>query len=276
MGQGGDARRELAKLGLATSAEKHATARGARRGRGPRLDHRDAARSRRRLERVALAPALHADHATSSSTRRGWARRSGSSPTRAPSRRWSRKNTQGQPAARGAAAGDHARGERLLAAHRIVRQRHRPDADAGQDRQALRERRAPSRARLLHGSGEEPRDRLALPRLPVEALRRGRAAGDRRLQRGRGRRSTAGWASAATWRWTSSWRRSRTTRRATTPSACSPRTSPTPGSTASSRSRRCRSLRAAATTEDRRHATSRASRADAASLAAPRQAGAGI
>ena len=44
MGQGGDARRELARLGLATSAEKHATSarqppRG--RGRGSPLDHRD-------------------------------------------------------------------------------------------------------------------------------------------------------------------------------------------------------------------------------------------
>ena len=59
MGQGGDARRELARSGWRPSAEKHAPRGAARgRGRGPGLDHRDPARSRRRLERVALAPPL--------------------------------------------------------------------------------------------------------------------------------------------------------------------------------------------------------------------------
>ena len=89
MGQGGDARRELARLGLATSAEKHAPARPRARRRGSRLDHGHPARSRGRLERVALPPPLRDDQLQASSTRRGSARRSGSSPTRAPSRRWS-------------------------------------------------------------------------------------------------------------------------------------------------------------------------------------------
>ena len=54
-----------------------------------------------------------------------------------------------QPAARGARARDHARGERLRAAHRVVRQRHRPDADAGQDGEALRRTARRSRATTL-------------------------------------------------------------------------------------------------------------------------------
>ena len=54
-----------------------------------------------------------------------------------------RQESQGQPGARGAAARDHARGERVFAAHRIVRERHRADADDGADGQAVRRKGAP-------------------------------------------------------------------------------------------------------------------------------------
>ena len=155
-----------------------------------------------------------------------------------------RQEHQGQSAPRGARARHHARGERVFAAHRIVRERDRAHPDAGQDRQAVRERRAGD-ARGAARPGQERRARRALPRLSLEALRRRRAARPSpATTRARGR-SIAGWASAAISRWTSSWRPSRTTRPATTPSACSPRTSPTPGSTTASRSRSCRSTRGA-------------------------------
>ena len=60
MGQGGDARRELAQAGPGDVGREARDRRGPRRGRGSRLDHRDAARSRRRLERVAFAAAPRA------------------------------------------------------------------------------------------------------------------------------------------------------------------------------------------------------------------------
>ena len=95
------------RLGLATSADKHAAAAVAAapgRGRGSPLDHRHAARPRPASgARRTRSPAT-ADLVPARRTRRGSARRSGSSPTRAPSRRWSPRTRTGQRAPRGAAS----------------------------------------------------------------------------------------------------------------------------------------------------------------------------
>ena len=94
MGQGGDARRELARLGLATSAEKHALGGVAAAARAEDedllwitailLDRGGVWSASHSIPRYGLTR-------TGSTTRRGSARPSGSSPTRAPSRRWSRR-----------------------------------------------------------------------------------------------------------------------------------------------------------------------------------------
>ena len=149
MGQGGDARRELAKLGLATSAEKHVD-RARRRGEEEDLVWITATL----LDRGGVWSASHSlprYGVTQLQARVPEGARRGEVEARLPARLpgAGRQEHQGQPAARGAAAGDHARGERVLAAHRIVRERHRPDADAGQDRQAVRRTAPRSRASVL-------------------------------------------------------------------------------------------------------------------------------
>ncbi len=191
MGQGVDARRELNKVGLVTSAEKRSTA-------AARAEDEDLIWiTSTLLDRGGVWNASHSlpRHAlTSYKLRIPEGDRRGEVEARLPARvpGAGRQEHQGQRPSRSAAARDHARGERFLAAHRIGGERHRVDPDADQDRQAFRERRQRD-ARSAAGPGQEPRDRLALSRLPVEALRRGGAAGDRRLQRGRGGgRSLAG------------------------------------------------------------------------------------
>ena len=153
------------------------------RGGGPPLDHRHAARPRRRLERVALAPALRRDllppRVSTGARRREVEARL---PARVPGAR--RQEHQGQQSPGSAGAGDHARGERLFTEDRVIRQRHRPHADAGEDGQALLRRRA-RHARGAARSGQERRAGGAFSRFPLEAFRRYGAADDRRLQRGR-------------------------------------------------------------------------------------------
>ena len=157
----------------------------ARRRRGPPLDHVDPARSRAasgarrtRIPRYALTelPARVPDGDGEAKWRLSYPR--AFPELVAPEQ-------QGQPGARGAAAGDHARGERVHPAHRVVRQRARPDPDAGQDRQAVRQRRD-GHPRHAAGPGKNVELGSRFLAFLLERFNARRAADHRQLQRRRG------------------------------------------------------------------------------------------
>ena len=236
MGQGVDARRELNKVGLVTVGREALDRGRARRGRGPHLDHVDAARSRRRLERVALAAAATA----LTSYKLDYPKGIGEA-------KWKLAYPRAFPAlvAKNTKANDLPEALQLA----IMREESAfsPRIESFANAIGLTQMLVKTAKRFANGANGDARCCCRTrPRTSRSARAFSASCGSTSTRRRRWRspattpargRSIAGWASAATSRWTNSWRRSRTTRRATTPSACSRRTSRIRGCTASSPSR---------------------------------------
>ena len=189
MGQGGDARRELAKLGLATSADKHVGVRG---GEDEDLLWITAIL----LDRGGAWAASH------SIPRYGLTRYRLDYPQAIGEAKWKISYPRAFPALVTKNAKANALPEGLQLAIMREESAFSPrtesfanaiglTADDHQDGEALLERRDGD-ARAAARPDEERRDRLALSGLPVEALQLRPAAHDRGLQRGRvGRRALA-------------------------------------------------------------------------------------
>ena len=232
MGQGGDARRELGKLGLATSAEKHSTA--AARGEEEDLVWITATL----LDRGGVWSASH------SLPRHAITNYKLEYPKGLGEAKWKLAYPRAFPAL----VAKNTKANQLPEALQLAIMREEsafsPRIESFANAIGLTQMLVKTAKRFANGA-TVTRELLLDPRRTSRSGRASSASSGststrpRRWRspattRVRGR-STAGWASAAISRWTSSWRRSRTTRRATTRSACSPRTSRTHGCTASSR-----------------------------------------